>query len=85
MRLRTLVLLTAGVAAGFAAARQLLADEGIPDTVPPEARARLERPRERLLGARARAKEALREARIERDAATESLTQRYHELTERDT
>ncbi len=84
MRLGSFALLTFGVAAGYAAARQLLAEDGIPEQVPPEARARLEGHRARLVRARARAKEALAEARVERAAATEALMQEYHQVTERD-
>lgn len=85
MRFGSIAVLLVGAAAGYAAARQLLAEDGIPERVPAEARARLEGPRARLLRWRERAREGLVEARAEREAAAEALMRQYHEATERET
>ena len=84
MRPSSLALLAIGIAVGYAAAHQLLAEDGIPEQVPPDARARLEGQRTRLIRARDRAKAALVEARAERKSATDALMKQYHELTDRD-
>jgi hypothetical protein len=88
MRLGSLALLAVGTAAGYALARQLLAEDGIPehlpDRVPESARAHLEGHRTRLRTWRARAKEALIEAGIARDEARAELMRQYHEATDRD-
>lgn len=84
MRLRSIGLLALGAAGGFAVAQRLLSDDGIPEQVPPEVRARLEGVRGRLQRVRERATEGLREARVERDAAREALMHEYHEATKRD-
>jgi hypothetical protein len=84
MRLGSLALLAVSTAAGYALARQLLAEDAIPDRVPDNARAHLEGHRARLLAWRSRAREALVEARTAREEAREELMRQYREATERD-
>ena len=78
MRLSTLLLTAAAAAAGFAAARRLMGPPLDLDRLPEAARGPIEWARARLLRARARAAEALREGTAERDAAQRELMREYY-------
>ena len=85
MSFRGLLTTTAAIAAGFVAARQLISDEAPRQItqLPEGARGPLLAARGRLLAGRVRAREALREARAERDAATAELMAEYQRTTGR--
>ena len=79
MRLTTLLVVTGAAAAAYAGARRLMGPVSNLERLPPPARAPLEATRSRLLSARARVAEALREAETERDRAQRDLTREYRE------
>jgi len=85
MAFRVLLTATIGIAAGYVAARQLLADSAPEqlERLPEGARGPLLAARRRLIAAQAKADEALREGRIERDAATAELMAEYHRMAGR--
>ncbi|MBM3140396.1 MAG: hypothetical protein FJZ92_09355 [Chloroflexi bacterium] len=71
--------LTAGIAAGYLAARELLDGERLASRVPEQAWPAVEAARERLRLARRRADTILDEVERERDRAEEELMRDYHE------
>lgn len=78
MRLSTLLIAHAGIAAGFVAARQLLAtDEATLDALPEGVRGPLRSARTRLERVRSRAETGLQEGRQEAAAAQDALMAEY--------
>ena len=84
MRLSTLLLATAAAAAGFACARRLMGPASDIERMPERCRASCEAARARLLRARARVADALREGAAERDAVQRDLMREYHERAGRE-
>lgn len=85
MRLSTILLVPAVLAAGFAAARQLLAtDDATLERVPERVRRPLKGARSRLERARTRAKTGLAEGRAEAASAEAALMQEYRRQAGRD-
>jgi hypothetical protein len=80
MRLSSILLVHAGLAAGFVAARQLLAtDDAKLDELPEGVRGPLKAARSRLERVRARAVEGLAEGAREADAAQAALMLEYRQ------
>ena len=78
MRLSTILIAHAGIAAGFVAARQLLAtDEATLDALPEGVRGPLRAARSRLERARVRAMTGLQEGRAEAAASQDALMAEY--------
>jgi hypothetical protein len=86
MSFRVLLTATVGIAAGYVAARQLMADSAPQqlEQLPEGARGPLLAARRRLIAGRARAGEAIREGRLERDAAAAELLVQYHRMAGRE-
>lgn len=85
MRLSTILLAHAGLAAGFVAARQLLAtDDATLERLPEGVRGPLKGARARLERARARAEAGLAEGRAEVASAEAALMQEYRRQAGRD-
>lgn len=78
MKFTTVIVMNIAAVAGYLAARTLLEDNTDLDPLPAAARHPLEAARGRLQRARTRARAALAEARLERDATERDLMARYH-------
>ena len=81
MKFITVIMLNIASIGGYLAARTLLQDDTELDRLPSAARNPFEAVRSRLQRARARARAALAEGRLERDAAERELMARYHTHT----
>ena len=81
MKFITVIMLNIASIGGYLAARTLLQDDTELDRLPSAARNPFEAVRSRLQRARARARAALAEGRLERDAAERDLMARYHTHT----
>ena len=78
MKFTTAIVINVAAIGGYLAARTLLEDGTDLDRLPGAARSPLEAARGRLQRARTRARAALAEARLERDATERDLMARYH-------
>ena len=77
MKFTTAIVINVAAIGGYLAARTLLQDDTELDGVPSAARNPLEAGRTRLQRARTRARAALAEGRLERDATERDLMARY--------
>lgn len=81
MKFTTVIVMNIAAVAGYLAARTLLEDGTDLERLPGVARNPLKAARGRLQRARTRARAALAEARLERDAAERELMARYRTRT----
>lgn len=83
MRLGTFLLITSAAAGAFTAARRLMADAAVVDSLPEAAQAPATMLRAKLLAVRERVAEGFLEGRAERTAAEQELMREYHSRAHR--